>query len=121
MEFIELLKQNAFKHLDTSDYTVDLQGWINGGFQEALQAISEYLKNKKQVIFFEVGSWKGASASVICNHFKAEKLDIHSVICIDTWLGAPEFLTWGISDPGRGESLRNVNGYPTVFYTFTKI
>ena len=40
MEFIELLKQNAFKHLYTSDYTVDLQGWLNGGFQESLQAIS---------------------------------------------------------------------------------
>jgi hypothetical protein len=120
MEFIDFLKHNAFQFLDTSGHSVDLQGWVNGGFQESLQKITEELKNKNQVIFFEVGSWKGASVSKICNHLKNEKVDIRSVICIDTWLGAPEFLTWGLNDPTRGLSLANRNGYPTIFYTFTK-
>ena len=120
MEFIELLKRSAFKNLDTSGHVVDLQGWVNPGFFSALDLITEELKNRKQSIFFEVGSWKGASTSEICKKFKNESVDIHSVICIDTWLGAPEFLTWGLNDPGRGRSLANVNGYPTIFYTFTK-
>ena len=120
MEFIDFLKQSAFKDLDTSGHKVDLQGWVNEGFHNVLHTITEELKDKTQVIFFEVGSWKGASASHICSYFKQKNVDVHSVICIDTWLGAPEFLTWGLSDPTRGVSLANVNGYPTVFYTFTK-
>jgi hypothetical protein len=42
------------------------------------------------------------------------------IIAVDTWLGAPEFWTWGIDDPTRGLSLRRRNGYPTVYETFVK-
>jgi hypothetical protein len=120
MEFIDFLKKSAFKDLDTSGHTLDLKGWVNHGFSETLHVITEELKNKKEVMVFEVGSWKGASASRICSHLKNEKVDVHSVVCIDTWLGAPEFLTWGLNDPTRGASLAHVNGYPSIFYTFTK-
>jgi len=41
-----------------------------------------------------------------------------TIICIDTWLGAPEFWTWGIGDSTRGVSLRTLHGYPRVYYTF---
>jgi hypothetical protein len=40
------------------------------------------------------------------------------IVCIDTWLGAPEFWTWGIDDPSRGGSLHKRRGYPTVYDTF---
>ena len=43
-----------------------------------------------------------------------------SIIAVDTWLGAPEFWTWGLNDPTRGISLQCMQGYPQVFYTFTK-
>jgi len=35
-----------------------------------------------------------------------------------TWLGAPEFWTWGLLDRSRGGSLRPVHGFPSVYYTF---
>ena len=34
-----------------------------------------------------------------------------------TWLGAPEFWTWGLLDPRRGGSLNRVHGFPSVCYT----
>lgn len=40
------------------------------------------------------------------------------IICVDTWLGAPEFWTWGLEDPSRGISLKKQNGYPQIYYTF---
>jgi hypothetical protein len=119
-DFIQFLKRNAFDNLNISSHTIDLQGWVNGGFRECLQIIGESLKGKNKVLIFEIGSWKGASCSQICQHMKTQKIDIDSIICIDTWLGAPEFLTWGLNDPNRGTSLLFENGYPRVFYTFTK-
>ena len=35
-----------------------------------------------------------------------------------TWLGAPEFWTWGLLDRSRGGSLKPIHGFPTVYYTF---
>ena len=35
-----------------------------------------------------------------------------------TWLGAPEFWTWGLLDRTRGGSLKPVHGFPSVYYTF---
>ena len=119
-DFIQFLKKSAFDNLDISSHNLDLQGWVNGGFQECLNSITDSLKGKNKVLIFEVGSWKGASCSQICQHMKRTGVDIDSVICIDTWLGAPEFLTWGLNDATRGSSLLMENGYPRVFYTFTK-
>ncbi len=120
MEFLKYLNTRAFNSLDVTDHTVDLQGWVNAGFDEILQLTTEYLKDKKRVIFIEVGTWKGASISRICSHYKNNNINIDFAICVDTWLGAPEFLTWGLRDPERGASLKIENGYPSVFYTFTK-
>ena len=117
-KFINYLKTNAYDNLDISSHTLDLQGWVNGGFDECLQLVISFLKDKENIVFFEVGSWKGASVSKICENFN--QIDLKYIICIDTWLGAPEFLTWGLDDNTRGISLNIENGYPKVFYTFTK-
>ena len=119
LKFIDYLKSNAYNNLDISNHKLDLHGWVNDGFDKSLNIVTEYLKNKENVIFFEVGSWKGASISKITSKFK-ENIDLKYIMCIDTWLGAPEFLTWGLDDSTRGISLGAQNGYPTVFYTFTK-
>ena len=41
------------------------------------------------------------------------------IVCVDTWLGATEFWTKK-EDAKRYQSLKLVNGYPTVYYTFLK-
>jgi len=115
-QFLERLQANAYTNLQVEDYTPDLQGWIQPGFNTLLEIIYEKFKNSPNLSIFEVGSWKGASAVQIAEKFR-DKLDF--LLCIDTWLGAPEFYTLFIDAPERFVN-NNVNGWPTIFYTFTK-
>lgn len=110
--FLERLRSNAFEGRQPAD-TVDLQGWVNVGFQECLDSVARHIGEDAVVI--EVGSWKGASAVRIAEALKPK---LAWLVCIDTWLGSPEFYTWGLDDPTRGVSLGHVEGYPTVFHTF---
>lgn len=119
------LRSRAFDALAVGGHTVDVQGWINAGFDRALAHVTAHLRAtwpgavaRGDLTFVEVGSWKGASTTRIADHLKPHGL--RDLIAVDTWLGAPEFYTWGLHDPTRGGSLACVDGYPTVFYTFTK-
>lgn len=122
MDFLEHLRVRTFANFIANN-TLDLQGWVNEGFDICLEKVTDHLRqlcSKDQgIVFIEVGSWKGASASCIIERLKAEDdLSLKHFVCIDTWLGAPEFYTWGLADPTRGDSLQVRGGYPTVFHTF---
>ena len=118
--FLRRLQANAFERLNIRDHTVDLAGWVNEGFDSTLDHVLDVFQDKPQVVIMEVGSWKGASANRIAGRCKARGVDLAALVCIDTWLGAPEFYTWGLDDETRGVALRPFDGYPSVFYTFTK-
>lgn len=125
--FLQDLHVSAFERLAVpADYVADLQGWVGPGFNDALALVGEHLRGcagsggAEGVVFVEVGSWKGASASKIVTHCKTAGIPLRWFVPIDTWLGAPEFYTWGLRDPTRGSSLARADGYPTVFYTFTR-
>lgn len=113
--------QSAYHDLDTTNYKVDLQGWMDPGFCNVFKrlAINAANKNNNSITIIEVGTWKGLSTSSMARICKEHGINA-KIIAVDTWLGAPEFWTWGLNDPTRGESLKLVNGYPTVFQTFTK-
>lgn len=67
----------------------------------------------------EVGSWKGLSTCTLGRILKTmPSFETPTVIAVDTWLGAPEFWTWGLYDESRGVALRHHLGYPTIFHTF---
>lgn len=104
-------KENPYNNFDYKQYPLDLQGWgsTDPNFKKLIDKI-----NPKLII--EVGSWKGGSAIFMAEYIKEKKLDC-KVLCIDTWLGAVEFLT-NQNDPERYLSLGMKNGYPSVYYQF---
>lgn len=118
--FLQHLTRSAFDNLDISSHSIDLHGWMCETFAEMFRnGLLKKSKNDK-IRIIEVGSWKGLSTVTMaqeCKHMGYKNVDI---IAVDTWLGAPEFWTWGLNDPTRRISLNAVNGYPSVFYTFTK-
>jgi hypothetical protein len=120
MQFIEELKRHAYKNLDIKGHIVDTHGWMSKSFEVVVSRSVSHLKREDPLTVVEVGTWKGLSASKMVEVLKKEGFTNFNVICIDTWLGAPEFWTWGINDPTRGLSLKRVDGYPSVFHTFTK-
>ena len=122
MDFIHMLQKHAFEpSLDMEKYKYDLSGWKDSTFDIIFreQIISIYNSVKRPLVIIEVGTWKGLSAITMAQIAKDLNIPI-VVVCVDTWLGAPEFWTWGLNDPSRGISLQKINGYPTVYYTFIK-
>jgi len=118
--FIQKLKNSAYDTLDISEYNVDLQGWMDQQLKDVfLNAISQKDRNQPLTIV-EVGTWKGLSTTTMASICKEQGFTNVDIIAIDTWLGAPEFWTWGLDDQTRYGSLKCNNGYPSVFYTFTK-
>lgn len=72
---------------------------------------------------FEVGTWLGGSAFTMVEALVACNLIQSKVYCIDTWLGALEFIdeTIGLlSDSNLREQrfLQPKNGYPQIYYQF---
>lgn len=114
--FFEHLRRRAYDALDVKDHVEDVRGWIQPGFDDALHAISEKLPGTDLVIA-EVGTWKGASSIRIAEKFGSR---LKTLVCVDTWLGAPEFYTTFIDDPQRFSDDEYDRGWPTVFHVFTK-
>ena len=96
----------------------DLTGWMAPEFAQVFKNHLLSL-NKKIVTIIEVGTWKGLSAITMANIARECNIEVR-IICIDTWLGAPEFWTWGLYEHDRGVSLKRKNGYPQVYYTFLR-
>jgi hypothetical protein len=119
MNFINRLRSNAFNNLDITNYKPDIHGWMDSGFSDIICKIVNERNRNDKITVIEVGSWKGKSCVTIANTLKRLGFTNIIIIAIDTWLGAPEFWTWGIDDSTRGKSLNIINGYPSVFYTFT--
>lgn len=90
---------------------VDLHGWASEG-----PVFNKLIEEIKPELIVEVGTWKGASAVNIARLASANNPEA-KVVCVDTWLGSPEF--WDDkSDPLRYGSMNFKNGYPQVYYTF---
>jgi len=88
---------------------LDIQGW-NGNsivFEKLISGI-------RPRTIIEVGTWKGQSAITMANTIKNLKLDC-KLYCVDTWLGALEFLT---AENDASRDLKYLNGYPQVYYQF---
>lgn len=95
-----------------------MQGWVTSGFDECLDTVASHLSRaSRDVVFVEVGTWKGASAVRIADALKQRGV-LKWLVCVDTWLGSPECYTWGFDDPTLGRGLRAIAGFPTVFQTF---
>jgi predicted O-methyltransferase YrrM len=118
--FVGELRSAAFADLDIAGHTVDTQGWMDDQFKATFAAFLEPRDRARPLTVVEVGTWKGRSAVTMAETAKALGFTRVTIICVDTWLGAPEFWTWGLNDPTRGASFRRKDGYPTVFYTFTR-
>lgn len=124
-EFLSRLRASAFGDVTSAspgDEDVQVQGWVNAGFEECLERVASHVSDmtgSRDAVFIEVGTWKGASAVRIAETLKTRGV-LKWLVCVDTWLGSPEFYTWGLDDPTRGVSLNTVAGFPTVFQTFTR-
>jgi len=119
-DFWDVLHNNAFRDLDITGYIPDTHGWMDSGFDRIITETLTTRDRNRLLVIFEVGSWKGRSCITIANTVKKMGFTNVRILAVDTWLGAPEFWTWGLNDKTRGVSLNMVNGYPSVFYTFTK-
>jgi hypothetical protein len=122
MDFIDHLRQSAFHDVNSlSAVKGDLTGWICKDFAAVFRSNLQSIHKKvnRKLVIVEVGTWKGLSAIAMAQIARQCQIDI-DIICVDTWLGAPEFWTWGLTDPTRGMSLLRRSGYPQVYYTFLK-
>lgn len=120
MEFIRRLQTSAFQDLSTDGHTIDIHGWIEPTFIDFFSNKVNHRDRNAPLVLIEVGTWKGLSCITMAEKLKEMGFTQFTIVCVDTWLGAPEFWTWGINDQNRGVSLKCVNGYPSVFYTFTR-
>ena len=105
-----LFGASPYEGFDRSPYPVDMQGW--GSDHPILTKAIELVRPTYMV---EVGSWKGRSAINMAKHIKALGLDCE-LVCVDTWLGSPEH--WLKVHPDWYTSLKIVNGFPQLYYTF---
>ena len=112
-KLFESLNKSAFDNLNVSGKKVDLQGWMD---DRLIGIVEMYLLKKKDPLIIEVGTWKGRSAIAMAKILQKHNIN-GKIITVDTWLGAPEFTTGIFGFEGR--ELNKINGYPSVFYTFT--
>lgn len=111
--FLGHLRDNMRGYVPTHPKKM-VEGWM----YPDVNHIWTMVNPKKDMLFIEVGSWKGLSSTTFAKRMKNAGLTGCTVLCIDTWLGAPEFWTWGLKDPTRGGSLKPKHGFPMVYYEF---
>lgn len=116
MELLNILNSRAFDSLHVPDgWKVDYQGWICDQFSHVFRKCLD--EKTETVDIIEVGVWKGLSTQCMIRECIQKNLKPR-IIAIDTWLGAPEF--WNTSGKYPERDLMFVDGYPQVFYTFTR-
>ncbi len=107
---------DPYEGFDPSWVEPDLQGWghDHGIFSKCITQI-------KPKLIIEVGTWKGASAVRMGQICREQGLDTE-IVCVDTWLGSPGVMihTGKESQADRFASMRYVNGYPMLYYTFLR-
>ena len=133
-EFLARLRHDAYANLTASNGArlasgvgpfVMVPGWTNiVGIWKALAPLLRGELGTGNLTVVEVGAWKGGSANAMSWALKAAPAirgATVNVVSVDTWLGAPEF--WNeccIDAPDRGGGLGRINGYPSVYYEFTR-
>jgi len=85
------------------------------GWNSHSDIFSKLVEEKRPSVIIEVGTWLGASAIHMAKVSKELSLGT-KIYCVDTWLGAQEFWTWGSGTQERNLKLRN--GYPQVYFDF---
>jgi hypothetical protein len=120
--FLKYLAHQAFD--DTRNilrFKGDLRGWMDPILRDTigLHMSRIYHQQQRPLLIIEVGTWKGLSSITMASIAKELHIPC-KIVCVDTWLGAPEFWTKGINDPTLGISLIPANGYPQVYYTFLR-
>lgn len=107
---------DPYENFDLAWVEPDLQGW---GHEHGIFAAT--VKRVKPKLIVEVGTWKGASAIRMGQVCRELGLDTE-IVCVDTWLGDIAALTHTGTDSQRQRfaSLRMVNGYPMLYYTFMR-
>jgi predicted O-methyltransferase YrrM len=114
-DFLNILNTRAFNTLNVpNDWTVDDQGWMD---EEFLNVFKTALEGKTDTLnIIEVGTWKGKSAITMIKECLDKNIKPR-IVTVDTWLGAPEF--WSTQEDSERD-LGFIDGYPSVFYTFTR-
>jgi len=95
--------------------TVDANGWMQADVTRVFDIV-DFSKIERPLLI-EVGTWKGKSAITFAKRLREYD---GRIMCIDTWLGSPEFWTWGIEMDDRGKALARNFGYPSVYYVFLR-
>jgi len=85
-------------------------GW--NSTEPIFQALIEWVKPS---VIIEVGTWLGASALHMAEEVCKAKLPC-KIYCVDTWLGALEFMPGGLG--GIERDLMPRNGWPEVYFQF---
>ena len=122
-DFINFLDESVYfyaRHTQMNDYIVDLQGWKSSNFDANFTNLSTDINNNFQepLKICEIGTWKGLTSTTMANILNSNNIE-SKIICVDTWLGSPEYLTNGINNTNQGEMLyKRGIGFPTVYYTF---
>ena len=111
--FSERTLEGIFEYLELK---LDLRGW--GGHKDVFERV--FSEAPATGLHVEVGTWKGRSAAVqgeILWERAQDVADAGALLCVDTWLGAPEF--WiDKADVNRFRSLGLIGGWPHVYYQF---
>lgn len=94
----------------SSVYPSDTQGWGSDA-----PIFAQLIAEIRPRLIIEVGTWKGASALHMASLCDELGLEETRILCIDTWLGAYEFIG-ADNDPER--NLMRVYGWPQVYYQF---
>lgn len=107
---------DPYEEFDPAWAEPDFQGW---GHEHGVFSAS--IRKLKPRLIVEVGTWKGASAirmGQICRELGYDT----EIVCVDTWLGAASVFIHSGTDSQRMrfESMRFVNGYPMLYYTFMR-
>lgn len=84
------------------------------GWNGTHQIFKELIEKVKPKTIIEVGSWHGQSAITMAKVVKELGLDT-KIYCVDTWLGALEFMDAKNDDT---RDLHKKDGYPQVYYKF---
>ena len=115
MEFLDHLRRQAYG--DTSQLAT--AGLMSPGFDFVFEdhLLQQYSKRRRPLVIVDLGSWKGLSAITMASIAKRNNVPV-TIVCVDTWLGAPELWTEGLND--RLVCLECKDGYPQVYHTFLR-
>jgi len=114
-DFIKLLKDEAYAGLDTIGHVPDFFGLCRSDLAPVFQHLLESrFCGRKELLVVEVGSYVGWSAIKMAEVCASRGVKV-TILCVDTWLGSPEFYT-----QSHWLHLKKVQGYPTIFHHFTR-